>query len=59
MPGDRGGISRYLGLAQAYRLDGSPGHGSEVFCLVRSSDLPSQEYPDAFFDTGQARQQEA
>jgi hypothetical protein len=46
----------YLGLAQAYRLAEAPGHGSEVFSLMRDSDLDTEDYLDAFFDTGEERQ---
>lgn len=46
----------YLGLAQAYRLADAPGHGSEVFSLLRDSDLDTEDYLDAFFDTGDERQ---
>ncbi len=42
----------YLGVAQAYKFDGPPGEGVEVFSLVRGSDLPPDEYVNAFFDTG-------
>ena len=46
----------YLGLAQAYRLDGPPGEGSEVFSLLRASNLPPEDYLDTFFDTGAERE---
>lgn len=46
----------YLGLAQAYRLAEPPGHGTEVFSLMRDSDLDTEDYLDAFFDTGEERQ---
>ena len=49
---------RFLGLAQAYRLDDEPGDGAEVFSLVRESDLPAEDYLDAFFDTGSERSRE-
>jgi len=42
----------YLGLAQAYRLVDQPGDGAEVFSLIRRSELPADDYLDAFFDTG-------
>ncbi len=48
----------YAGLAQAYRLDDTPGHGAEVFSLMRESELSSDEYLTAFFDTGSERQQD-
>jgi len=47
-----------LGLAQAYRLTGEPGDGTEVFSLLRESRLPPEEYLDAFFDTGSERSRE-
>ena len=34
----------------------APGHGCEVFCLERESDLEPDEYLDAFFDTGGERE---
>ena len=48
----------YLGLAQAYRLDGEPGDGTEVFSLLRESALAPEVYLDAFFDTGTERARE-
>jgi hypothetical protein len=47
----------YLGLAQAYRLTDAPGHGAEVFSLIRTSRLPPDSYLDTFFDTGDEKQQ--
>jgi hypothetical protein len=47
----------YLGLAQSYRLaDEAIGHGTELFSLLRDSDLGPKEYLDTFFDTGDERQ---
>ena len=46
-----------LGLVQVYALPESPGHGAEVFSLVRDSALASDDYLDQFFDTGWERQQ--
>lgn len=46
----------YAGLAQAYHLAESPGHGAEVFSLMRDSPLPAEEYLTTFFDTGTERQ---
>ncbi|WP_155369743.1 hypothetical protein [Catellatospora vulcania] len=46
----------YTGLAQAYELADMPGHGAEVFSLMRDSDLDLDAYLDAFFDTGSERQ---
>ena len=48
----------YLGLAQAYRLEEAPTDGSELFSLLRESDLAPQDYLDAFFDTGSERTRE-
>lgn len=48
----------YAGLAQAYELYGRPGHGAEIFSLMRESALAPAEYLTAFFDTGLERQQD-
>lgn len=48
--------NEYLGLLQAYALPEPPGHGAEVFSLIRDSDLGADDYLDAFFDTGRERQ---
>lgn len=49
---------RYVGLAQAYHLgEDTIASGSEVFSLCRDSDLEANAYIDAFFDTGNERQQ--
>lgn len=45
----------YLGLAQPAPLFEEPGHGSEVFSMMRSSRLAPDAYLDAFFDTGDER----
>ena len=50
--------STYLGLAQLFHLFGPPADGAEVFSLMRTSDLHSSAYLDAFFDTGDERQQQ-
>jgi hypothetical protein len=51
------------GLAQVYEPYGdtvgglrAAADGSEIFALVRQSDLPPGEYLDAFFDTGREQQ---
>jgi hypothetical protein len=52
----------YLGLAQCYYLGAEIDDilsGTEVFSLIRSSDLPPEEYLDAFFDTGDEYQRHA
>jgi hypothetical protein len=47
----------YLGLAQAYKLDPAKvGHGTEVFSLLRDSDLRPDDYLSTYFDTGAERQ---
>lgn len=46
----------FTGLAQAYQLYDAPGHGTEVFSLMRDSTLRADEYLTAFFDTGSERQ---
>jgi hypothetical protein len=46
----------YAGLAQAYELYDPPGHGAEIYSLMRKSALPPAEYLTAFFDTGSERQ---
>jgi hypothetical protein len=50
--------AEYLEIAQAYWIgDGPPGPGTQVFSLMRDSDLDSDDYLDTFYDTGQERQQ--
>ncbi len=46
-------------VSQSYELEGEPGHGLEVFSLVRSSTLSPDEYVDRFFDTGDEHQRDA
>jgi hypothetical protein len=46
----------YTGLAQVYHAFEAPGHGAEVFSLMRESDLGTDAYLTAFFDTGRERQ---
>ena len=46
----------YAGLAQGYQLFEPPGHGAEVFSLMRDSQLEPEAYVDAFFDTGSEHQ---
>lgn len=45
-----------LYLFQAYELADPPGHGREVFSLIRDSELEPSEYLDRYFDTGSERQ---
>ena len=50
--------SEYLEMAQAYWIGPKhPDAGSEVFSLMRDSDLEPDAYLDTFYDTGQERQQ--
>jgi hypothetical protein len=48
--------AKYVGLAQAYRIEGTPSQGTEVFSLIRRSELGPREYVSAFFDTGRELQ---
>jgi hypothetical protein len=49
--------SEYLDIAQAYWIGGrQPAHGSEVFSLMRDSELEPDDYLDSFYDTGRERQ---
>lgn len=52
-----GDEDEYLEIAQAYQLYDEPGHGAEVFSLMRASHLQPDAYLDAFFDTGKERAQ--
>jgi hypothetical protein len=48
----------YTGLAQAYwMISKADLDGVEVFSLMRESDLSADEYLNAFFSTGNERQQ--
>jgi hypothetical protein len=47
---------RYLGVAQSFHLFEIPADGTEVFSLIRESELPPDAYVDAFFNTGTERQ---
>lgn len=49
----------YLGLAQSYELSDLPGHGAELYSLMRDSPLDSETYLDTFFSTGDEHQTEA
>jgi hypothetical protein len=47
----------YLGLAQGFWVFGDRiSEGSEVFSLVRQSDLGVDEYLETFYDSGSERQ---
>jgi hypothetical protein len=48
---------RYLGLAQAFEIADEPGHGVEIFSLLRDSELSPATYLDTYFDTGTEYQQ--
>lgn len=45
-----------LSLTQAYALAMTPGHGVEVFSLIRRSELTTDAYLERHFDTGTERQ---
>jgi hypothetical protein len=49
-------VGDYIGLAQAYQLADEPGHGMEVYSLMRDSDLGPEAYVNRFFDAGDERQ---
>jgi hypothetical protein len=49
------GLGQYLGFAQSFRMDGGPADGSEVFSLMRDSDLDPNQYVTRFFGTGAER----
>ncbi len=52
--------SEFLDIAQAYWIGADrPEAGSEVFSLMRDSTLESDDYLDAFYDTGRERQRTA
>jgi hypothetical protein len=47
----------YLGLAQGFWIFGnSIVEGTEVFSLLRVSDLKTEDYLETFYDSGQERQ---
>jgi hypothetical protein len=48
--------AKYLGLAQAYEIEGTPTQGAEVFSLIRRNELAPRAYLSAFFDTGRELQ---
>ena len=49
--------SEYLEMAQAYWIGSvPPADGSEVFSLMRDSELDPDDYLDTFYDTGRERQ---
>jgi len=48
---------KYLDFAQAFAISPNQlGEGTEVFSLLRDSDLESEAYLLTFFDTGSERQ---
>jgi hypothetical protein len=59
LSGPPGSPTEYVGLAQAYLLADTPGHGAEVFSLMRTSDLAPDEYLDTHVDTGREHQRKA
>lgn len=45
--------TRYIGLAQSFKLSDEPGApGAEVFSLIRDSELSPDDYLNRYFDTG-------
>jgi hypothetical protein len=50
-----GDLCTFTGLIQAFHLYQAPGHGAEVFSLMRNSALPARDYLGTFFDTGDER----
>ncbi len=48
--------ARSLAFAQLYHAAELPGHGAEVFSLMRDSELEPDDYLDHFFDDGEERQ---
>jgi len=52
--------SEYLDMAQAYWIGRDrPAAGTEIFSLLRDSDLCPDDYLDSFFDTGRERERTA
>jgi hypothetical protein len=49
--------AKYLGFAQAYKIEGPPMQGCEVYSLIRQTELAPEEYLSAFFDTGRENQE--
>jgi hypothetical protein len=45
-----------LSLQQGFQLFDAPGDGTEVFSLIRDSDMQPEDYLDRHFDTGKERQ---
>ncbi len=43
--------AKYFG-PQAYKIEGPPTHGSQVFSLIRQRELGPGAYLSSFFDTG-------
>jgi hypothetical protein len=56
--GEALGDAEYTGFAQSFNLfvGDTVGHGDEVFSLMRDSELDTEDYLDAFFDTGTEHQ---
>lgn len=46
-----------VGPVQAFQMYDTPASGSEVFSLLRTSDLDPDRYVSRFFDTGSERQE--
>ena len=48
-----------LPMFQSFGLSAAPSEGTEVFSLIRRSDLAADDYLSAFFDTGSELQEDA
>lgn len=50
--------TEYLGVVDVYHVgDDAIGHGTEVYSLMRDSDLSDKDYVDHFYDDGTERSQ--
>ncbi|WP_327697252.1 hypothetical protein [Streptomyces sp. NBC_00459] len=45
----------YVRFSEAFRMDGEPGEGVEVFSVMRENDLSPGEYVERFYATGSER----
>ncbi|MEV0454684.1 hypothetical protein [Catellatospora methionotrophica] len=55
---DSGVVKTFLGLTQAYTIGPDrPGHGDEIYSLLRDSELGPDAYLDRYFGTGHERHQ--
>jgi hypothetical protein len=49
--------TEYVGPAQSYWVADDPGHGAEVFSVIRDSELAADDYVARFLSTGGEHQQ--